>query len=139
MVAEVDPAWIEQALTLTGTVSLRRRRLPAERIVWLVVGLALFKNEPLWLIVQQLGLACGEGAVPAPSVTVQARQRLGEAPLAALFEQLAQVWGATAPPESARFQGLRSYAVDGVVWSMPDTTENRQAFAGGRSPSGDGA
>ncbi|MDG6404550.1 transposase domain-containing protein, partial [Pseudomonas quasicaspiana] len=53
----IDPLWIEQALTLTGTVSIRRRRLPADRIVWLVVGLALFKNEPIWLIVQQLGLA----------------------------------------------------------------------------------
>ncbi|MFB8830916.1 transposase domain-containing protein [Azotobacter sp. CWF10] len=29
----IDPAWIEEALTLTGTVSLRHRRLPAERIV----------------------------------------------------------------------------------------------------------
>ncbi|MDG6403771.1 transposase domain-containing protein, partial [Pseudomonas quasicaspiana] len=36
----IDPLWIEQALTLTGTVSIRRRRLPADRIVWLVVGLA---------------------------------------------------------------------------------------------------
>ncbi|MCQ2995441.1 transposase domain-containing protein, partial [Pseudomonas syringae] len=56
----IDPLWIEQALTLTGTVSIRRRRLPADRIVWLVVGLALFKNEPIWLIVQQLGLALND-------------------------------------------------------------------------------
>ena len=55
----IDPVWIEQALASTGTVSIRRRRLPAERIVWLVVGWALFKNEPIWLIVQ-LGLALGE-------------------------------------------------------------------------------
>ena len=62
----IDPAWIEQAQLSTGTVSIRRRRLPAERIVWLVVGLALFKSEPIWLIVQQLGLALGEAKVPAP-------------------------------------------------------------------------
>ncbi|NNA99674.1 transposase domain-containing protein, partial [Pseudomonas gessardii] len=135
----IDPAWIEQALVSTGTVSIRRRRLPAERIVWLVVGLALFKNEPIWLIVQQLGLALGEAKVPVSSAAVQARQRLGEAPLAVLFEQLAQAWGGVEQPPSAGFLGLRSFAVDGVVWSTPDTPENRQAFGGGRTHSGDGA
>ncbi|GAB3474537.1 transposase domain-containing protein [Azotobacter salinestris] len=44
-VLSIDPAWIEEALTLTGTVSLRCRRLPAERIVWLVVGMALFRGR----------------------------------------------------------------------------------------------
>lgn len=135
----IDLAWIEQALVSTGTVSIRRRRLPAERIVWLVVGLALFKNEPIWLIVQQLGLALGEAKVPVPSAAVQARQRLGETPLAALFEQLAQAWGGVEQTPSAGFLGLRSFAVDGVVWSTPDTPENRQAFGGGRTHSGDGA
>ena len=38
-------------------MSLRRRRLPAERMVWLVIGLALFRNEPIWHIVQQRDLA----------------------------------------------------------------------------------
>jgi hypothetical protein len=135
----IDPQWIEQALALTGTVSVRRRRLPAERIVWLVVGLALFKNEPIWLIVQQLGLAFGDGKAPAPSAAVQGRQRLGEEPLAVLFDQLAKSWGQAVVPASAGFRGLRSFAVDGVVWSTPDTPENRLAFGGGRTHSGDGA
>ncbi|WP_043795656.1 transposase domain-containing protein, partial [Rhodanobacter sp. OR87] len=42
----IPAAWIEQALQATGTTSLRRRRLPAERLIWLVIGLALFRNEP---------------------------------------------------------------------------------------------
>ncbi|WP_079753979.1 IS4 family transposase, partial [Pseudomonas aeruginosa] len=128
----IDPSWIEQALVLTGTVSLRRRRLPAERIIWLVVGMALFKNEPIWLIVQQLGLSQGEGQAPVPSA-VQARQRLGEAPVAALFEQLAAAWLAIEPPVTARFHGLRSYAVDGVVWSVPDSPDNREIFGGSQN------
>lgn len=135
----IDPAWIEQALVQTGTVSIRRRRLPAERIVWLVVGLALFKNQPIWLIVQQLGLASGEGAVPVPSAIAQARQRLGDEPLKALFNQLAEAWVGHDQPSKAGFLGLRSFAVDGVVWSTPDTPENREAFGGGRTHSGDGA
>jgi hypothetical protein len=55
----IDPEWIDEALQQTGTVSLRRRRLPAERMIWLVIGLALFRNEPIWHIVQQLDLADG--------------------------------------------------------------------------------
>jgi hypothetical protein len=47
----IDPTWIDEALRQTNTVSLRRRRLPAERMVWLVIGLALFRNEPIWHIV----------------------------------------------------------------------------------------
>ncbi|MBI5925589.1 MAG: transposase domain-containing protein, partial [Aquabacterium sp.] len=36
----IDPAWIEQALNATGKASIRRRKLPADHAVWLVIGLA---------------------------------------------------------------------------------------------------
>ena len=86
----IDPTWIDEALRQTNTVSLRRRRLPAERMVWLVIGLALFRNEPIWHIVQQLDLADGPALTsPAPSAAVAGRERLGEAPLAWLFGRLA--------------------------------------------------
>ena len=45
--ALIDPACIEQALAATGKASIRRRKLPAEHAVWLVIGLALFRNRPL--------------------------------------------------------------------------------------------
>jgi len=31
----LDPKWIDEALNATGTVTIRRRRLPAEVAVWL--------------------------------------------------------------------------------------------------------
>ncbi len=128
----IDPAWIDEALQQTGTVSLRRRRLPAERMVWLVIGLALFRNEPIWHIVQQLDLADGPtSSAPVPSAAVAGRERLGEAPVAWLFERLASCWGSTAIPEQGLFHGLRSYAVDGVVWSLPDTPANGEKFGRG--------
>ena len=34
----LDPEWIAQALTATGTATVRRRKLPAEYVVWLVIG-----------------------------------------------------------------------------------------------------
>jgi hypothetical protein len=136
----IDPAWIDEALQQTGTVSLRRRRLPAERMVWLVIGLALFRNEPIWHIVQQLDLADGPtSSVPAPSAAVAGRERPGEAPLAWLFERLASCWGSGCVPEHGLFHGLRTYAVDGVVWSLPDTPANCEQFGRSSHGAGDGA
>jgi hypothetical protein len=125
----IDPAWIDEALRQTNTVSVRRRRLPAERMVWLVIGLALFRDEPIWHIVQQLDLADGpEPSTPVPSAAVAGRERLGEAPMAWLFNRLANYWDEQAVPEHCLFHGLRTYAVDGVVWSLPDTPENCKQF-----------
>jgi Insertion element 4 transposase N-terminal len=42
--ASLDPCWIEEALEATGTATLRRRRLPAEQVVRLVLGMALPRN-----------------------------------------------------------------------------------------------
>ena len=41
---DLPVAWIEEALSATGTASLRRRRLPAEEVVWLVIGMALMRD-----------------------------------------------------------------------------------------------
>src|SRR5213595_1619982 len=38
--------WVEQAVQATGTASVRRRRLPAEQVVWLVIALALPRPHP---------------------------------------------------------------------------------------------
>jgi len=136
----IDPAWINEALQQTGTVSVRRRRLPAERMVWLVIGLALFRNEPIWHIVQQLDLADGPTpSAPAPSAAVAGRERLGEAPMAWLFERLASCWTSASIPEDGLFHGLRSYAVDGVVWSLPDTQSNCEKFCRGSNDKSNGA
>ncbi len=125
----LHPNWIDQALAATGTASLRRRRLPAEQVVWLVIGLALFRNQPIWHIVQQLGLDQGDTPEgPAPSASVGARQRLGAAPLAWLFARVGEQWTDAPPPPSACLHGLRPMAVDGVVWEVPDTPANRQAY-----------
>lgn len=136
----IDPAWIDEALQQTGTVSLRRRRLPAERMVWLVIGLALFRDEPIWHIVQQLDLADGPASsAPVPSASVAGRERLGAAPLAWLFDRIAQCWGKHPVPENELFHGLRCYAVDGVVWSIPDTTANGEEFGHPLGGNGSGA
>jgi hypothetical protein len=53
---------------------------------------------------------------------------LGEAPPAWLFDRLASSWGSYPVPDDGRFHELRTYAVDGVVWSLPDTPANCEKF-----------
>ncbi len=125
----IEPSWIHQALQATGKASIRRRRLPAEHVVWLVIGLALFRNQPIWHVVRQLDLVLDTPKpVCAPSAAVQGRQRLGDEPLAHLFKQLTQAWGAQRDGQDPGLNGLRILAVDGVVWSAPDTPENREGL-----------
>ncbi|WP_442892510.1 transposase domain-containing protein, partial [Acinetobacter sp. USHLN143] len=38
---------------LSGKASIRRRKLPAEHVVWLVIGLALFRDQPIGYVVEQ--------------------------------------------------------------------------------------
>lgn len=64
----IDPVWIEHALHLTGKSFIRRRKLPAEHAIWLVIGLALFRNLPVGQVMQQLDLNFEGNVLPAPSM-----------------------------------------------------------------------
>lgn len=129
----IDPLWIEQALAATGKASIRRRKLAADHAVWLVIGLALFRHMPLWQVVQEMALTLDGQDLPVPSSSVQARQRLGAEPLAHLFALLTKAWGRAHPVHE---ESLRVLAVDGVVWSAPDSVDNRQVLGSGQTQYG---
>lgn len=132
---QLDPAWVEEAVVVTGTASLRRRRLPAELVLWLVLGMALMRNRPIWEIVDKLGLAL-PGAPVAKSSIAEARQRLGDAPLAWLFSRTADEW-AHRSASGARWNGLRVYGMDGTTMRVPDSDANREYYGGPTSGRGD--
>ncbi|HVU78405.1 MAG TPA: IS4 family transposase, partial [Gaiellaceae bacterium] len=126
----LDQDWIEEALLNTGTATLRRRRLPAEQVVWLVIGMALVRNRPIKDVVAHLDLALpsarGERTV-APSAVTQARARVGGAPLEWLFTQTAAQW-TIGSADRDRWRGLALYAVDGTTLRVPDSVANREHF-----------
>lgn len=130
-VASLDPDWIEEALTATGTATIRRRRLPAEQVVWLVIGMCLFRDLSMRELVATLDLALPgtRGVRVAPSSIVQARERLGEEPLRWLFERTAEVW-AHASARTHAWRGLAVYGADGTTVRVPDSPENRAHFGG---------
>ena len=53
----LDQSWIEEALVASGTATFRRRRLPAEQVIWMVIGMALMRNRPIQEVVEHLALA----------------------------------------------------------------------------------
>ena len=134
---EVDAHWIEKALQETGTASIRRRKLPATLVVWLVIGMALFRDRSIGEVVSHLGLvlpneqnrekeniaakSLSAGAIPP------ARERVGAKPLMLIFEQTALAWSDVAADEH-RWKGLALYGIDGTTFRIPDTDENREAF-----------
>ncbi len=124
----LSPELIAQCLEQSGTVTLRKRRLPMEMMLWSVVGMALFRHQPMSHLVQQLDILLpGDKPFVAPSAVVQARQRLGEDAVKAVFEQTQRLWHQHTP--HPHWCGLTLLGVDGVVWRTPDTPENGAAFA----------
>ncbi len=133
------PDWIEEALAASGTMTLRRRRLPAEQVVWMVIGMGLIRNLPIEQVVDKLELALpdGRGTLIAKSAISKARQRLGEDPLAYLFAATAAEW-ATRSADGQRWRGLALYGLDGTTMRVADSTENRRAFGGQNAGGGRG-
>jgi len=136
----LDSAWVAAALAATDTASVRRRKLPAEHVVWLVIGMGLFHDRSIAEVVHHLDLVVpprrGERGRVTNAAIVQARDQLGAAPLAALFTQTATVW-TTAAAATERWRGLAVYGLDGTTLRVPDTPDNVLTF--GRPPSPDGA
>jgi len=127
--AQLNPEWIEAALAATGTATVRRRRLPAEQVIWLVLGMALYRHRPITDLVERLELVLpGAGAI-APSSVAQARSRLGSRPMCWLFEKTAEEWG-HASARRHEWNGLALYGVDGTTARIPDSEENRAHFGG---------
>jgi len=134
----LDPAWIERALRATGTTTIRRRRLPAEQVIWLVIGMGLYRGESIERVVDLLDIPLPDrdDTAVAKSAISQARQRLPEEPLAYLFETTAAEW-ATRSALAHRWRGLALYGMDGTTMRVPDSPENRLAFGGQRGRNGE--
>lgn len=75
--------WINQALSETNKASMLRRKLPAELVVWLVVGIGLYRDRPITDVLDKLDLKLSNslGETIAPSAIPQARKRLTAKPL----------------------------------------------------------
>lgn len=136
--ASIDPDWIEQALASTGKASIRRRKLPAEQAVWLVLGMCLFTDRSIRDLIDHLQLVVPGTTSLAPSALPKARYRLGQQPLRWLFDKVAETWGQT--PGLGGYHGLSLYGIDGSHLRVQDSDANFKHFGkpGGRNGKSDG-
>ena len=138
--AAIDQAWIQEALTSTGSASVRRRKIPADAVVWMVLGMALFRDRSIDEVVDHLGLVLPDkdgvkGCVR--SAIVQSRYRVGPAALSQLFRTTADAWHAKVKRDG--YRGLSLHAVDGTCMRVQDSDANFRHFGkpGGRGGSND--
>ncbi|WP_175425684.1 IS4 family transposase [Trinickia violacea] len=121
--------WIEQAVQASGSASLRRRRLPAQQVVWLVIALALYRHQSISEVVDglELALPAPDASFVSKSAITQARQRTGAAPLAWLFHESARNWVAQDQAQYL-FKGFSLFAMDGTTLRTADSAANRRHF-----------
>ncbi|HAS6172706.1 TPA: IS4 family transposase, partial [Vibrio vulnificus] len=119
--------WVEEAVQQTGRVSLRKRRLPAEQAVWLVLGIGLQRNRSIQDVCDKLELAFpdveGELTPMATSSIIKGKERLGDKPMRYLFKTTAQQWEQQA--EFDEVCGLKLLSVDGTYFKTHNTEENQ--------------
>ena len=124
-------------LTQTARGSERRRRLPAESVIWLVIAMALFAADSIPKVWRRLHPGRDEPE-PDDSAFTQARKRLGVAPLRQLFLQVARPM-ATHQTRGASYGGWRLMGIDGTTLDLPDTPANVRTFGRPKGPRADAA
>jgi len=131
LATSLDAALVTQALEATGTASVRRRKLAAERAVWLMLGMALLRDRSIQAACDHLHLVLPDPngqTIISSAALVQARDRLGIAPLKNLFDAVVTRHGHE-PLEAHRWRGLAVLGIDGTTLRVPDSEENHAHFS----------
>ena len=131
----LNAEWVDEALEQSGTMSIRRRRLPARLVVWLVISMALFRDCAIRTVAMHLGLSNpwgsarrgGRARSVAASAVARSRQRLGDEAMAIIFDRSAEAWAEPAA-DTDRWRGLSVWGMDGTTLNVPDTPDNEEAF-----------
>lgn len=135
LVDRLPGEWIEQALHYSGKASIRRRRLPAQQVVWLIIALAVYRHLSIKEILDDLDLALpdlNDRCVTSSGVS-QAKERLGAEAMRWLFDVSARAWQAE---ESSNhlFHGLSLLAMDGTTLRLSDSAAIREHFGAQNYP-----
>jgi hypothetical protein len=119
---------VDEVLAETRAVQRRVRDLPSRVVVYLLLAGCLFAELGYRQVWRRLvsGLDGLTVATPSEAAMRQARQRVGVAPLRALFDLLRGPAATTAG--GVRWHGLLVCAIDGTTISVPDSGANLAAF-----------
>ena len=140
---EISPCLVDEVIGLAGCREKRRRLLPAQAVVYFVLGLCLFSGAdsaapPGYRSVMRWltnGVRHLHGLVLPSSALTRARQRLGAKPLELLFDLRRGVLAGAETPGAFAF-GLRLVAWDGTCLDAADTPASMEAFGVARTGGG---
>jgi len=133
LIAQFPRADVKRVLVETARQSLRERALTAHVMVYYVIALGLYAE----VSTQEVLRCVVEGArwlgdpittdLPSKSAISQARTRLGDAPVAALYRGVVAPIATVGTP-GAWYRGWRVMSLDGTTLDVGDTAENVAAF-----------
>ncbi|WP_181449379.1 IS4 family transposase, partial [Nonomuraea aridisoli] len=119
---------VDEVLAQTRARERRVRLVPARVTVYLLLAAALFTSLGYRQVFDRLcaGLAHLTPVRPSGSALRQARQRLGPAPMKALFDLISGP--AVTAAAAGWWRGLRVVAIDGTLLPIPDCPANLTVF-----------
>lgn len=127
-------AEVEEVLAQSGRASQRRRALPADFVVRLLLAGWLWRSVSLGNLLLKLGnhflkpLAwMRSGKLPCSAALARARARLGIGALRRLFRRMVGRWWAENSP-ALLWRGMPLLSLDGTTLRMQDTAANRRHF-----------
>ncbi len=138
------PASVVQEVAAHDAPPTRRRKLPRDLTLLLIIAMNLFTHHPLEHVLFQLmhGLRLlwpdPDRLLATKGAICQARARLGAGPVVQLFHRVCQPL-ATEQTPGAFCYGLRLVALDGTVETVPDSPANVRAFGRHHSDRGEAA
>ena len=128
------PELVDEVIAGEGRTEQRHRSLPARVMAYFAIGMALHSEgsyeDVMALLTDGLAWASGDEdpqRLPSKSAIFQARDRLGAAPVRALFARTARPIAAPAAP-GAWLAGRRLVAIDGACLDVADTADNAEWF-----------
>lgn len=144
LAAVLPASLLDEAIREAGSEGQRVRKLPPSVVMWLVVGMGLFRRQSIRNVMRQLreslgdSLRWGPAELPHSTSIAQARDRLGWESVRLLFRKLADYFNAQ-HAEASLWRGLPVYALDGTTFKVADSAANSSDFgrpAGSRGKSG---
>jgi len=131
----ISPNVIVQTLGNTDSFEKRKRKLPSQLVICLVIAMSLWSSDSMTTVLKNLvnGLSrqwtiLGKyWRVPNSASITIARQRVGCRVMSQLFVRTVRPL-ATSETPGAFLGGLRVMAVDGTVLDVPDSKANARVF-----------
>lgn len=140
----IDPAWLAEAFRNAGVATVRRRKLPMDVVVWLIIGANLIAGFAFDQVVRHLGLTpathrSNPQAPPSSGAVADARARLGDVAMKEVLLVTGRNWADQEDFRHLRFHGLRVLAADCFALRTPDTPTNVADFGKPASRRGEAA